>query len=88
MDEDQRKLQRGNLKPEYYAAYAQYFVKYLRGHEAEGINITAVTPQNEPLNPYNGPSMVMDATSQRDFIKNNLGPELAAANLLKIIARP
>ena len=77
----------GNLKPEYYAAYAQYFVKYLQAMKAEGINITAVTPQNEPLNPYNEPSMVMDATSQRDFIKNNLGPALAAANLTtKIIA--
>ena len=68
------KFVNGNLKLEYYAAYAQYFVKYIKAMQAEGINITAITPQNEPLNPYNNPSMVMQANEQANFIKNNLGP--------------
>jgi glucosylceramidase len=77
----------GSLKPEYYDAYAQYFVKYLQAMRAEGIAITAVTPQNEPLNPYNNPSMVMQAAEQRNFIKNNLGPALRTASPdTKIIA--
>jgi glucosylceramidase len=77
----------GNLKAEYYNAYAQYFVKYVQGMAAEGITVTAVTPQNEPLNPNNNPSMLMQATNQRDFIKNNLGPAFAAAGITtKIIA--
>jgi len=76
-----------SLKPEYYGAYANYFVKYLEGMKAEGINITAITPQNEPLNPNNNPSMLMQAAEQRNFIKNNLGPAIQAANLdTKIIA--
>ncbi|MES2485137.1 MAG: glucosylceramidase, partial [Bacteroidota bacterium] len=33
----------GSLKTEYYAAYAQYFVKYLQAMQAEGVNITAIT---------------------------------------------
>ncbi|MFP5439336.1 MAG: glycoside hydrolase family 30 protein [Bacteroidia bacterium] len=69
----------GNLKPEYQQAYANYFVKYLQAMRAEGINIEAITPQNEPLNPNNNPSMYMAATQQRDFIKNNLGPALQTA---------
>ncbi|HVW61947.1 MAG TPA: glycoside hydrolase family 30 beta sandwich domain-containing protein, partial [Puia sp.] len=40
-----------------------------------------VTPQNEPLNPYNNPSMVMQASEEASFIKNNLGPQFQAAGI-------
>ncbi|WP_311136701.1 glycoside hydrolase family 30 protein [Hymenobacter cellulosilyticus] len=42
-------LKGGSLKPEYYGVYAQYFVKYLKAMQAEGITLDAVTLQNEPL---------------------------------------
>lgn len=77
----------GVLLPAYYNVYAQYFVKYIQQMKAEGITITAVTPQNEPLNPNNNPSLVMNATQERDFIKNNLGPAFqSAAVAAKIVA--
>ena len=77
----------GSLKPEYYAVYAKYFVKYIQTMKAEGITIDAVTPQNEPLHPGNNPSMLMLALQQADFIKNHLGPAFKAANLsTKIVA--
>ncbi|OQP50309.1 glucosylceramidase [Niastella yeongjuensis] len=77
----------GSLKPEYYAAYANYFVKYIQAMKAEGIPIDAITPQNEPLHGGNNPSMVMQANEQTTFIKNNLGPAFAAAGInTKIIA--
>ncbi|WP_347158228.1 glycoside hydrolase family 30 protein [Pontibacter chitinilyticus] len=71
----------GHLKPEYYDAYARYFVKYIQGMQAKGIPIDAITVQNEPLNPYNNPSMEMSAAEQADFIKYSLGPAFKAANL-------
>ncbi len=71
----------GSLKPEYYNSYATYFVKYIQAMKAEGINITAITPQNEPLHPGNNPSMYMTAIQQRDFIKNSLGPAFQAAGI-------
>ena len=71
----------GHLKPEYYHAYAQYFIKYIKEMAAHGIPIDAVTLQNEPLNPKNNPSMVMEATEQADFIAKNLGPEFKAAGI-------
>ena len=71
----------GNLLPEYYDAYARYFVKYIQGMQAEGIPIDAITIQNEPLNPNNNPSMYMSSAEQADFIKNNLGPAFKSANL-------
>ena len=71
----------GRLKTEYYGAYAAYFVKYIQAMKAEGITIDAITPQNEPLNPNNNPSLEMSAAEQATFIKNNLGPAFRAANL-------
>jgi len=64
----------GSLKPEYYDAYALYFVKYILGMKEEGIKIDAITIQNEPLHPGNNPSMFMPADEQADFIKKSLGP--------------
>jgi glucosylceramidase len=66
----------GRLKPDSYLAYAQYFVKYIETMRAHGIHISAVTPQNEPQNPKNEPSMVMSASEQADFIGGYLGPAL------------
>ena len=77
----------GNLLPLYYGVYARYFVKYIQQMKAEGIIIDAVTPQNEPLNPYNEPSMLLPVVQAISFIKNNLGPAFQAANITsKIIA--
>ncbi|MCE1199105.1 MAG: hypothetical protein LWW85_09070 [Marinilabiliales bacterium] len=71
----------GSLKPEYYGTYANYFVKYIKAMESQGIRIDAITPQNEPLNPYNNPSMTMSATEQADFVKNYPGPAFATAGI-------
>ena len=69
----------GRLKPECYSEYARYFVKYVETMRAQDIHISAVTPQNEPQNARNEPSMVMSAAEQADFIKNHLGPALRKA---------
>ncbi|MDI3318314.1 glycoside hydrolase family 30 protein [Pinibacter soli] len=71
----------GSLKPEYYGAYAQYFVKYIQAMKAQGITIDAITVQNEPLNGNNNPSLVMQSAEQTNFVKNNLGPAFQAAGL-------
>jgi len=71
----------GSLQPRYYQAYAQYLVKYIQQMKAQGITIHAITPQNEPLNPANNPSMYMTAAQQADFIKNHLGPAFKNANI-------
>jgi glucosylceramidase len=71
----------GSLKPEYYGAYAQYFVKYLQGMKAQGITLDAITVQNEPLHPGNNPSLLMPAAPQAEFIGKHLGPAFKAAGL-------
>jgi glucosylceramidase len=71
----------GSLKPEYFDAYAKYFVKYIQAMKAEGISIDAITPQNEPLNAYNNPSMLMLSADEGNFVKSNLGPAFKAAGI-------
>ena len=71
----------GVLKPEYFSAYATYFVKYIQGMKAEGIPIDTLTIQNEPLNEKNTPSMLMLESEQDDFIKSNLGPAFVKAGI-------
>lgn len=72
----------GKIKPEYYASYARYFVKFIKAYEAAGIPVFAVTVQNEPgvdrqfeVPKWHYPSCHWTAEEQRDFIKNHLGPE-------------
>ncbi len=71
----------GELRPEYYGAFAKYFVKYIEGMRAEGITIDAITVENEPLNPKNTPSMVMFAREQDKFIAKYLGPAFEKAGI-------
>jgi glucosylceramidase len=71
----------GELKPEYYGAFAKYFVKYVEGMRAEGIAIDAITIENESLNPKNTPSMVMFAQEQNTFIAKDLGPAFEKAGI-------
>lgn len=71
----------GRLKPEFYTAYANYFVKYIQSMKAAGIAIDAITIQNEPLHPGNNPSLLLPAPDEADFIKNHLGPAFKAANI-------
>ncbi len=71
----------GSLQPQYYSAYAQYFVKYIQAMKAKGITVNSITPQNEPQHGGNNPSMVLSAIQEADFIKNNLGPAFQAAGI-------
>ncbi len=71
----------GSLNPAYYSAYARYFIRYIQAMKSKGITIDAITPQNEPLNPANNPSMYMMATEEAAFIKGFLGPAFNLAGI-------
>ncbi len=71
----------GQLNPDYYEDYATYFVKWIEAFATEGVKITAITPQNEPLNRGNSASLFMGWKEQKDFIKTALGPQFQRAGL-------
>lgn len=59
----------GHLNPDYYDTYAQYFVKFIDAMKSNGVNIYAVSPQNEPLNKANCASMYFPWSEEADFVK-------------------
>jgi O-glycosyl hydrolase len=72
----------GSLKPEFYDAYAKYFVKFLMGYRAAGLPTNYVSVQNEPLyEPWDYPGMSVPAKTSAEFIGKYLGPALAKGGL-------
>jgi glucosylceramidase len=81
-------LHGGKLKPELRQAWANYFTKFIRAYEQEGIPIWGVTVQNEPMATQTWESCIFTAEDERDFVKLFLGPTMRRAGLgdRKIIA--
>ncbi|CAG7656171.1 ricin-type beta-trefoil lectin domain protein [Actinacidiphila bryophytorum] len=77
----------GWLESQYYAAYAQYFVKYLQAYQAQGVPVDYVTVQNEPTCCSGYPSAQWNGSGLAYFTKTDLLPALHAAGLsTKVLA--
>jgi len=81
-------LHGGKLKTDFYQAWANYFVKFIKAYQAEGIPIWGTTIQNEPMATQTWESCIYSAEEERDFLKRHLGPTLKREGLgdKKIIA--
>lgn len=71
---------RGQVKDEYLPVLADYYVKYIRAYKDQGINIEAMTLQNEPLLEIDYPSTKMPWQQEAELAKL-LKQKLAAAGL-------
>lgn len=71
----------GHLNPKYYQDYATYFVKWIQAMKNNGIEVDAITIQNEPLNRGNSASLFMGWEEQLAFIKTALGKTLKDSGL-------
>jgi glucosylceramidase len=71
----------GWLQAQYYAAYAQYFVKYVQAYQAQGVPIDYVSPQNEPTCCAGYASMNWNGSGLDFFLGSNLLPAFHAAGL-------
>jgi glucosylceramidase len=77
----------GWLQSQYYAAYAQYFVKYIQAYQAQGVPIDYVSVQNEPTCCAGYPSMQWNGTGLDYFTATDLLPAFHAAGLTtKVLA--
>lgn len=81
-------LHGGKLKPEFRQAWADYFTRFIRAYEQQGVPIWGVTVQNEPMAKQTWESCIFTAEEERDFVKLFLGPTMQRAGLgdRKIIA--
>ncbi|WP_146084880.1 RICIN domain-containing protein [Rathayibacter sp. AY1E2] len=71
----------GSVKPEYYDELARYQRLAIQAYQAQGIPITALTPQNEPRVVTNYPTGEWTGEQMRDYIRDHLGPELERSGL-------
>ena len=74
-------LQGGKLKAEFYQPWANYYAKFIKAYEKEGIPIWGLTIQNEPMAVQRWESCIYTAEEERDFLKNYLGPTLEKEGL-------
>jgi glucosylceramidase len=81
MKDNNDMLHGGKLKPEYYDAWARYYVKFIQAYEKEGVPIWGLTVQNEPMAVQTWESCIYTGQEERDFVKNHLGPTLWQAGL-------
>ena len=81
MKSNKNMLQGGKLLPEFRQAWADYYVKFIKAYEEEGIPVWGLTIQNEPMAVQRWESCIYTADEERDFLKNYLGPTLEKEGL-------
>lgn len=75
-------LVKGQLKPEFYGAFANYMVRYVDEMKAEGVPIFALTLQNEPhFEPGDYPGMRLPPAVRAAVVGRHLGPLLKARGM-------
>jgi glucosylceramidase len=81
MKSNKSMLKGGTLLPEYYQAWANYYTKFIKAYEKEGMPIWGITTENEPMAVQKWESCIYTAEAERDFLKNFLGPTMKKQGL-------
>lgn len=80
-------LKGGKLKPEFMQSWANFYIKFIKTYQQQGIPIWAVSVQNEPMATQKWESCIFTAEEERDFVKKYMGPTFVKSKLgTKIIA--
>jgi glucosylceramidase len=81
MKDNNNMLRGGKLRPEFYQAWANYYAKFVKAYEREGVPVWGVSIQNEPMATQRWESCIYTAEEERDFLKNHLGPTMRREGL-------
>ena len=81
MKSNQQMNHGGHLLPEYRAAWARCYVRFIEEYAKAGVPIWGVSVQNEPMAVQRWDSCIYSAEQERDFVRDHLGPALHAAGL-------
>lgn len=81
MKDNHDMLHGGKLLPAFRQSWANFYVKFIKAYEKEGIPVWGLTLQNEPLAKQTWESCNYTAEEERDFIKEYLGPALKTQGL-------
>jgi len=81
MKDNNDMLHGGHLRPDYYRTWALYYTKFIKSYRQAGVPVWGLTIQNEPMATQRWESCIYQATDERDFLKNYLGPVMAEQGL-------
>ena len=71
----------GKLKPEFYAAWAEYIARYIASYQSHGLNVSKLSVQNEPNATQLWDSCVFSAEEEKGFLRDYLAVALQKAGL-------
>ena len=69
-------LHGGKLKKEFYQPWANYYTKFIKSFEKEGVPVWGISIQNEPMATQRWESCIYTADDEKEFLKNYLGPTM------------
>ena len=80
---DNYSMRGGTIRKKYLGVYANYIVKFLQAYAAEGVNIDAITPQNEVDTDQDSrmPACLLPQEIEVEYVGKYLGPAIEAAGL-------
>ena len=87
MKDNDDMLHGGKLRPEYRAAWARYYTKFIKSYRQAGVPVWGITIQNEPMARQVWESCIYQPEEERDFLRDHLGPTMSREGLrdVKII---
>lgn len=63
---------------DYYSVYANYTKKFIQAYEGHGLDVAAVSPQNEYTAQHDITSMYFSVAEMQDYVKNFLYPTVGS----------
>ena len=74
-------LHGGKLLPAFYQSWANYYTKFIKAYQQEGIPVWGISIQNEPMATQRWESCIYTAEEETNFLKNYLGPTMKREGL-------
>jgi len=81
MKDNNNMLKGGKLLPEFYQSWANYYTKFIKAYQSEGITVWGISIQNEPMAIQRWESCIYTAEEEKDFLKIFLGPTMEREGL-------
>ncbi|HEX3101158.1 MAG TPA: glycoside hydrolase family 30 protein, partial [Pyrinomonadaceae bacterium] len=81
MKDNNNMLHGGKLKLDHYQSWANYYAKFIKAYQKEGIPVWGLSIQNEPMATQKWESCIFTAEDERDFLKKYLGPTMKREGL-------
>ena len=80
---DNNSMLGGTIRRQYMKPYANYIVKFLQAYESEGVEVDAVTPQNEVDTDQDSrmPACLFPQEAEVQYVGEMLGPAIERAGL-------